>query len=339
MPPKPNRFDQLIDQFDPILRKAFMDAIYAIRDSVQIAALAKMLERGDIEGALRAIGLDPIQFRQFDKAIAAAFEAGGNYTAAGFPATVAADGLKVVFQFNVRNLFAENWLRARSSEKITEIVTDQRNMIRAHLTAGMEAGQNPRTVALDIAGRINRVTGKREGGVLGLTNSQAEWVRAYRAELASATPSKALTRNLRDKRFDAVVRRAQAAGEPIPADKIDAMVTAYQNRALRYRAETIGRTEAMASLHASQEEAVRQGVQAGAIQQSKLKQIWRTARDARVRDSHRSMSGQTVARGEMFTTGTGVNLAYPGDPNGPATEVINCRCYREMKYDFLAGVR
>lgn len=333
-----NRIDTLIDQFDPILRNAFLKAVYEIRSSVQIAALTKMIERGNIEGALRAVGLDPIAFRSFDKALAEAFEAGGSFTARGLPIGLAADGLKLVVQFNVRNPSAEQWLRQHSSERVVEIVDGQRTMLRHHLTEGMQAGLNPRTVALDIAGRINPATGRREGGVVGLTDSQAAWVRAYREELQT-DPAKALERTLRDARFDPAVRKAVASGEPIPADKIEAMVRSYQNRALKFRADAIGRTEAMAALHQAQDEAVKQGVEKGAVKPDLMTMIWRTAKDKRVRDTHRVMDGQKVKMGAKFKTGSGAFLAYPGDPDGPAAEVINCRCYRETKYDFLAGVK
>jgi hypothetical protein len=50
------------------------------------------------------------------------------------------------------------------------------------------------------------------------------------------------------------------------------------------------------------------------------------------------MDGQTVAAGEYFVTGAGNQLEYPGDPNGPPEEIINCRCWREPSIDHLAGI-
>ena len=38
--------------------------------------------------------------------------------------------------------------------------------------------------------------------------------------------------------------------------------------------------------------------------------IWRTAKDNRVRDSHRAMNGQRVSYGSSFTSGNGVSIRF-----------------------------
>lgn len=333
-----NRWDQLISEWEPRLRKAFLDGVYRVRSQAQIDAIARALERGDVETAIRGVGIDPTSFRNLDKTIGEAFEAGGEFTARQFPAVRQA-GLRTIIQFNIRNAAAERWLREYSGSLIREVVDDQRFMVRQILTAGMVDGLNPRSVALDLVGRVNPATGRREGGIIGLTSTQAQWVRNYEEELRDpASFGDALTRKLRDKRFDAAVNKAIRTGDPIPAATRDAMVRNYRNRALRYRAETIARTEAMRSLHAAQDEAVRQAIESGSIQASQVQFVWRTARDKRVRDTHWVMDGDKVRLGESFVTGSGARLRYPADPEGPAEETINCRCFRETKIDFLAGV-
>lgn len=334
----PNRWEDLIAGWSESLRKLFLDSVYRLRNAAQVDFIATMLERGDVDGALRGVGLDPVSFRPFEKGVADAFEAGGDATMNIVPPARDHQGLRLVVQFGVRNPGAEAFLRQRSSTSITQIIDDQRTMVREHLTAGMAAGVNPRTAALDLVGRVNPATGRREGGVIGLTSSQADWVRNYSNELASDKPASALVRTLRDKRFDGAVNKAAKFGEPIPADLRAKMVNAYKARALRYRAETIARSEAMTALHAAQHEAMRQAVDAGGVQQSAVEFIWRTARDSRVRDTHKAMDGQRQPMGAMFVSPSGAQLAYPGDPNAPASETVNCRCWREMKVDFLAGV-
>lgn len=332
-----DRIDKLIAAFEPILGKAFRDAVYNLRDAADIAQIARMLEANDIEAAIRAVGLDPIAFRPFDREITNAFEAGGNATARLVPITRAADGLRTIFQFNIRNPAAEQWLSQRSSTQVTEILDDQRTMIRDYLRAGMEAGNNPRTTALDLVGRIG-ASGRREGGVIGLASSQQKWLENYTSALSSDNPSDALTYKLRDKRFDGAVRRATESGEAIPTALRGEMEDAYTNRALRYRAENIARSESITALHESQQQAIEQAVQSGAISRRDVTFIWRATQDNRTRDSHAEMDGQERAMGEMFITGNGVPIEYPGDPNAPIDETASCRCWREPNISFIAGL-
>lgn len=49
---------------------------------------------------------------------------------------------------------------------------------------------------------------------------------------------------------------------------------------------------------------------------------WFAALDQRTRGSHRHLDGETVKLDEEFSNG----LKYPGDPDGPGSEVYNCRC-------------
>ena len=49
---------------------------------------------------------------------------------------------------------------------------------------------------------------------------------------------------------------------------------------------------------------------------------WDASLDARTRDSHAAIDGEIREIDDKFSNG----LRFPGDPNGPAAEVINCRC-------------
>lgn len=54
----------------------------------------------------------------------------------------------------------------------------------------------------------------------------------------------------------------------------------------------------------------------------KVKKRWVATLDERTRDSHQALDGDTIDVEERFANG----LMYPGDPNGAAKEVFNCRC-------------
>lgn len=52
---------------------------------------------------------------------------------------------------------------------------------------------------------------------------------------------------------------------------------------------------------------------------------WVTADDDAVRETHAAAEGQVRRLGDAFEVGE-ARLEFPGDPNGPAEETINCRC-------------
>lgn len=59
-----------------------------------------------------------------------------------------------------------------------------------------------------------------------------------------------------------------------------------------------------------------------------VKKVWMATLDGRTRDSHAAMDGKRVDVDDKFPNG----LEYPGDPNGPPSEVYNCRC--TLVYDY-----
>ena len=244
-------------------------------------------------------------------------------------------------RFDGRNPRAEEWLRQTSSRLVTEIIEDQRQALRGVLRDGMQEGRNPRTVALEIVGRVNRATGKREGGLLGLTSGQMEWVQNARADLSSGDPARLrnyLGRKARDARFDRTVRKGIDAGKIAAAD-VTRIVEAYERKLLKYRGDTIGRTEALRSINASKHEGLLQVVENGKVRADQITRVWDSSgADGRTRDTHLAMEGQKVALNEPFVTPTGFRLMYPGDTSlgAPASETIQCRCVTQVRIDFLA---
>lgn len=89
----------------------------------------------------------------------------------------------------------------------------------------------------------------------------------------------------------------------------------------RSRAEMIARTE----LHNAATFAAEQEARAAMRRGADLVKVWTAAMDARTRLTHRKANGQVKPMDEAFTVG-GAKLMRPGDPRGPAREVIRCRC-------------
>jgi hypothetical protein len=89
-----------------------------------------------------------------------------------------------------------------------------------------------------------------------------------------------------------------------------------------WKAERIARTEAIGALNG--------GTYAAALfNEAETGETfwkeWLATTDERTRPSHRHADGQIRPLRESFNVGH-ADLAFPGDPTGPAEEVINCRC-------------
>ena len=327
---------------EPALAKAFLTAIADLRSSAQVALVTGHLERGDIEAAITALHIDAEFFAPLDDALRQAFVQGGATTLRMLT------GLKdprtagpLVIRFDRGNPRPERWLREHSATLIREITDGQRNAIREVLVAGMAAGKNPRATALDIVGRVNRVTGKREGGLIGLTAAQMQIAANARSELEAGSTAY-FDRKLRDRNFDRRVRKAIAEGRALTKLDVDQIVGRYHDRLLKARGDSIARTESMASFGASQMEAARQAMEKGGLDPSQVKKIWRSAGDGRVRDSHRLLNGVEMDVDGLFRSPeTGALMAYPGDTEHGAhgRDTVNCRCWQEIKVNFLSQIR
>lgn len=104
-------------------------------------------------------------------------------------------------------------------------------------------------------------------------------------------------------------------GESIPklAKRVQKSLNSSMNRAI-----LIARTENTRVQNESREEVFKNATEKGI----KLKKQWISAGDKRVRASHQRLNGEIVNMNESFSN----NCEYPGDPNGGASEVCNCRC-------------
>lgn len=123
----------------------------------------------------------------------------------------------------------------------------------------------------------------------------------------------------------AELERGIRAQESIPdiAARVSTVLTATGSERWPNRAVTVARTETLAAVNA----AVYRSAQLEAEQRgdpAPFKQ-WIATADPRTRDTHREADKQRTLLSEPFRVG-GAQLLYPGDPTGPAGEVINCRC-------------
>jgi hypothetical protein len=104
---------------------------------------------------------------------------------------------------------------------------------------------------------------------------------------------------------------------------VDTLLTATGSERWPNRARTVARTETIGAVNAGLFRAAQLDAQArGDVAPFKL---WLATDDTRTRPTHRDAEGQRTLLSEPFVVGT-ARLMFPGDPRGPAGEVINCRC-------------
>ena len=305
-----------------------------IKNQSVLSEITRALEVGDVDAVIRLLGLDEETWEPMGEAIRESYRTGG-ITGANQIGTIPTNIGTLVMRFNMRNPRAEQWIQDASSNLITEVVEDQRQAVKDELQAGLERGDNPRTTALNIVGRIDPATKKREGGIIGLTSQQSNWMRNARAELESLDSSY-FERKLRDRRLDKKIRRAIENGEPLDQKTIDAAIVRMQQRALKYRGDVISRTESINALRAGQYESIAQAVERGELMLDEVKKTWSANLDGREREAHLLADIQYkdgIQLDQPFIVG-GKQMMYCGDPQGGAANVVQCRCSNSYSLDF-----
>jgi len=296
----------LLDRAEPRLRRRFLSAIQLMNDAAPLSAIESALTTGTTDQILDA--LDDIWSETFPETWNGVFIEAGSTTSAAI-----GEGTGAIVSFNQVNSRAVATMQDADLRLIREFSQQQRQASRQALVRGASEGLNPRETA------------RRFRDSIGLTARQEEAVSNYR-RLLRENPREALARRLRDRRFDGRITRAAAGEIELTDAEIERMVTRYRERYVRHRSEVIARTEALRAVHEANEESFAQAIEAGRVDPTTLRREWIPANDERVRDSHDAMRGQVRMFGELFVTGQGNLLRYPGDSSAPAEETVLCRC-------------
>lgn len=301
------RIETLLSAAEPRIARAFVAAINGLRDELDLAEVERLLLAGDFEGALR---LTQTVAEQLGQVSTVTFFAAGQDTATFL------SGLDLgTILFDQVNVRAVQAMQVNNLRLISEFTAEQRAATRLALLDGIARGLNPRDQARAFRDSV------------GLTERQQAAVINYRRLLegSAADQREALTRELRDRRFDRTVNRSIRTGEALTPDQIDRMVDRYRARYVKYRSEVIGRTEALRSVHQGVEEGYQQAIDAGKLDAEDLIRTWDSSKDSRVRTTHKLLNGQKRAWGEYWQTVNGI-IRFPGDPNAAAEETVQCRC-------------
>lgn len=338
----PRDAQRLLDKMEPSIRAAFLASFNRITSTADLKTISGMIAQNDVSGLIEALRLEPSLFGALDKAITDTYYSGGNLMAETMPSIRDPFGGGVFsFGFDGRHPNAERWVRDHSSTLIREILSDQRQSIRDVIEQSIRDGRNPNPSALDLIGRINPISGRREGGIIGLTSRQAQAVVRARQQLSSGDPQQMrdyLARARRDRRYDAQVRAAIKSGSTLSDEQVNNIAGKYSDRLLKLRGETIARTEAITALRAGRHEGYSQLLGTGAVEERQIIRKWDSSGDAKVRPDHVAMDGQEIKGMTLpFVAPDGSQLMYPGDISlgAPGDQTIMCRCYEQIEIDYL----
>ncbi len=388
---------RLIDSLAPALAAVFIAAIATLRAGINFPRLLSALRSGDTDAAIDALNIERGVFSGYVVERQAAFASAGAEVsrlltdervaffrdtspearrrapetaptgpswprppAPPAPSLEGPEPSSIQFRFDMTNPRAEARIRTEAATRVTGYVDEQIETARRVIAEGFARGEGPQTIATDIAGRINPLSGRREGGIIGLSGPQVGYVESMRSRLLSGDPdemAKVLGRfsdgkwvegtgmTLRDRRFDRTIKKAIAdivKGKPNPLtrDKIDEMTAKYSDRLLARRAEDISRTETAQGVMMARAEATKQALDKDGLADDDVTKVWRHLGGVHhARDWHLAMNGKSVVGLEaVFFLPDGSLMKHAHDPEGGAKNNVACRCGTDFDIDWAAGL-
>jgi hypothetical protein len=300
--------DAIARSLEPEMRQRFLDAIEAVRASVDYAAVEAALVAGDVAKALALLQLPGLE-----KALGDAIDAAGTGIGmAGVVALGAKRGGAVAAQalgaalgqtlaFDMTNPQAIAVARAIAGELVTNVSAETRAAINGMVESAFSDGLYPARLA-----KLIRPT-------IGLTTRQAESLRKFELDAwaeqlqlhPGATPEQVAT---------------------LVAEKVAKQSEIMLNR----RAILIARTETLKCSNGGQSALWNQAVGKGLLDPKKTRKVWIVAADDRLcpicEDMPLMPENQQVRLNQSFTTGDGAKVEYP--PAHP-----DCRCSEALAFD------
>jgi hypothetical protein len=297
-----------IARLSPAVAIALARALRAIAASLDEPELARLIAIGAIDRVITLALADATfdrAFLPFRVALRRAVETGFRWNTPYLPRGGKIDGtVAVVFdQLNQRVIEA---LRTLETRVVSGLKDSIRETVRQSIARGLEQGLAPRTIA----------RGLRD--VIGLSPTQESAVANYR-RLLEAGDREALTRLLRDRRFDRTLEKALGKnGTGLTAERIDRMVEAYRRKSVAMNADTIVTTATKDAYKIAQRESWSAAIDAGIVPSGRLQKTWRhLAGQLHPRPHHEAMDGETVPFDQPYSNGD----TYAGE-----SDPWNCHC-------------
>lgn len=336
----------LIAKLEPELRAAFMDAIADLGDGIDLVALKHALQAGNIEAAVTALNIEAGAFNGYVAQKIAGYALAGALSSSYIPV---ADAPVPNFRFDMTNPRAEQWIRTQAAERVAGYTREQTDIARRVIVDGYSKGRGPQDIATDIAGRVDAATGRRAGGIIGLSDPQEGYVRSVR-ELLETDPRGLFVKDretgeLRPRyaRMDGrdlrTIRARIRDGKPLTKAEIDKIAGRYADRLIARRAEDIARTETAQAVMGARHESYRQALEKAGLPLDAVTKTWRHLGpyDEDARWQHEAMNEHKVSGLETpFEMPDGTRMQHSHDPAGGAKHNIGCACDTlfEIAFDY-----
>lgn len=270
-------------------------------------------------------------------------------------------GGSITFRFDMQNPRAEARIRTEAASRVAGYVDEQIEAARKVIADGFSRGEGPQSIATDIAGRINPISGKREGGIIGLSSPQVGYVDSMKRRLLSGdademvkvlgqfdadgkwVPGTGMT--LRDRRYDGKIKaaiKAVAQGKPNPLteDQVAEMVAKYSDRLLKKRADDVARTETASGVEMARAEATKQAIDKAGLPDDSVTKRWiHSGGPHHARNWHLAMNNREVVGIDTpFHLPDGSLMLHPHDPDGGARNNVACRCTGQQDVNWAYGL-
>jgi hypothetical protein len=282
------RVRALTQRLQPSAASALLRSFDLIRASMSDADLAQFVRAGGVERLFSADA--PLSAAAIERAILpvkleirTAIETAFGTFARDLPGTAVG--------FNILNPRILDAVRTMETRVTARLVEDVQGAVRAYAEDALVRGAAPRELARHL----------RE--VVDLAPNQVRAVTNFRRMLESGD-REALSRQLRDKRFDATLRKVLGVdGKSLSPDQVEKMTEAYRRKMVAHNAEAQARTVTLQAQKAGQRMSWEDAIERGVVPRERLMKQWRTVRDSRVRPEHQEMEGEVVHFDAPFSNG------------------------------------
>lgn len=338
-----SEIEHLTARLEPELRDAFRAAVQDWRDRVNYPELVDALEARDIDRAIRALNIEPAVFNEYVTTQTNIYSSAGWITSRYIPGEQG-----IVFRFDMSNPRAEARIREYGAQRVVGYTQEQIATAQRVIVEGYANGRGPKNIAVEIAGRVNPVNKRREGGIIGLSDPQARYVQSvrdamergdYRSLFVKDRETGALKpRYTRmDGRDLRTIKARINSGKSLTRAEKDRIVNRYSDRLVASRAEAVARTETAQAVMMARQESYKQALEKAGLPNDAVTKEWIHAgpHDKFARVQHLIMDGVSVkGLNSEFILPDGTRMQHTHDPAGGAKHSVNCRCDTRYKIDF-----